>query len=151
MDYIKIRLTNDFDRMGSRFQQSMSDVFHSLSPMYSFSKSTWYPPLDIFETPGEIIVIAELAGINKEELDLEINSRAIRLSGRRIGVPPAEKGKYRLAEIQYGNFERVLYLPAPIDTDTVTASYNKGLLHIRMEKLATRSRHNIPITEEEYD
>ncbi len=148
MDYIKIRLTNDFDRMGSRFQQSLSDVFHSLSPMYSFTKSTWYPPLDIFETAGEIIVIAELAGINKEELDLEINSRAIRLSGRRIGVPPAEKGKYRLAEIQYGNFERVVYLPAPIDTDTVTASYNKGLLHIHVEKLATRSRHNIPITEE---
>lgn len=147
MDYIKIRLSNDFDGVGAKFQKTMSDVFHSLNPMYSFSQSSWYPPLDIFETPGEIIVIAELAGVNKEDLDLEINSRAIRISGRRMGVPPAEKGKYRLAEIQYGNFERILYLPAAIDTDSVNAAYKKGLLHIRVNKLAMESRYNIPISD----
>jgi len=148
MDYIKIRLSNDFDGMGDKFQKTMNEMFQSLSPMYAFSKNTWYPPLDIFETNTEIIVIAELAGIDKEELNLEINSRAIRISGRRVGVPPAEKGKYRLAEIQYGDFERVLYLPAAIDTDSVSANYKKGLLHIRVNKLALASRHNIPITEE---
>lgn len=148
MDYIKIRLSDDFDRLGAKFQKTISDMFHSTSPMYSFSKNTWYPPLDIFETKTEIIVIAEMAGVNKEDLDLEINSRAIRMAGRRIGVPPAEDGKYRLAEIQYGNFERVLYLPAAIDTDSVNATYKKGLLYIRVTKLTQKSRHNVPINDE---
>ncbi|MFP4226471.1 MAG: Hsp20/alpha crystallin family protein [Desulfobacterales bacterium] len=148
MDYIKIRLSDDFDRLGAKFQKTINDMFHSMSPMYSFSKNTWYPPLDIFETQTEIIVIAEMAGINKEDLELEINSRAIRMAGRRIGVPPAENGKYRLAEIQYGNFERVLYLPAAIDTDSVNAIYKKGLLYIRVNKLTQKSRHNVPINDE---
>jgi len=148
MDYIKIRLADDFDRLGAKFQKTINDMFHSMGPMYSFSKNTWYPPLDIFETQTEIIVIAEMAGVNKEDLDLEINSRAIRMAGRRIGVPPAENGKYRLAEIQYGNFERVLYLPAAIDTDSVNAIYKKGLLYIRVNKLTQKSRHNVPINDE---
>jgi HSP20 family protein len=151
MDYIKIRFTNDFDGMGNNRQRSMNSVFPSLNPMYSFSRNTWYPPLDIFETPSEIILIAELAGVEKEALNVEINSRAIRISGRRAGVPPAEKGKYRLAEIQYGSFERVLYLPAAIDTESVNATYRKGLLDIRVNKLAMPTRHNIPITEEGSD
>ncbi|HMA84957.1 MAG TPA: Hsp20/alpha crystallin family protein [Desulfosalsimonadaceae bacterium] len=148
MDYIKIRLADDFDQLGAKFQKTITDMFSSMSPMYSFSKNTWYPPLDIFETKTEIIVIAEMAGVNKEDLDLEINSRAIRMAGKRIGVPPAENGKYRLAEIQYGNFERVLYLPAAIDTDSVNATYKKGLLYIRVNKLIRESRHNVPISDE---
>lgn len=148
MDHIKIRLSDDFDRLEAKFQKTVSDMFHSVNPIYSFSKSTWYPPLDIFETQEEIIVIAELAGVNKDNLDLEINSRAIRIAGRRIGVPPAENGKYRLAEIQYGNFERVLYLPSAIDTDSVSAAYKKGLLHIRVNKLKMGARHNVPISDE---
>ena len=148
MDYIKIRFTNDFDGRRDQFQRTMSHMLHSLNPMYAFSKNTWYPALDIFETPTEIIVIAELAGVDKEALNLEINSRAVRISGRRLGVPPAEEGKYRLAEIQYGNFERVLYLPAAIDTDSVNATYKKGLLTIRVNKMAMASRQNIPITDE---
>jgi HSP20 family protein len=148
MDYIKIRLADEFDGRGDRFGRGVNDMFQSINPMYAFSRNSWYPPLDIFETLKEIIVIAELAGVNKEELNLEINSRAIRLSGSRRGVPPAEKGKYRLAEIQYGNFERVLYLPAAIDTESVNASYKKGLLTIRVNKLTPASRSNIPITEE---
>src|SRR6056297_2380263 len=148
MDYIKIRLADDFDQLGAKFQKTITDMFSSMSPMYSFSKNTWYPPLDIFETKTEIIVIAEMAGVNKEDLDLEINSRAIRMAGKRIGVPPAENGKYRLAEIQYGNFERVLYLPSPINTDSVNAAYKKGLLHIRVNKLNMGARHNVPISDE---
>ena len=148
MDYIKIRLSDDFDRLGAKFQKTISDMFHSMSPVYSFSKNTWYPPLDIFETQTEIIVIAEMAGVNKEDLNLEINSRAIRIAGKRVGIPPAENGKYRLAEIQYGNFERVLYLPSAIDTESVNAAYKKGLLHIRVNKLQTATRHSVPISDE---
>jgi HSP20 family protein len=102
----------------------------------------------MFETPEQIIVIAEIAGVEKEDLELEINSRAIRISGKRLLHPPAENGRYRLAEIQYGTFDRVLYLPEPINPENAEAAFRKGLLHIHLPKLKSETRYNIPITGE---
>lgn len=148
MDYIKIRFSNDFDRIGSKFEKTLSEMFHPAGPMFALSKSAWKPQIDMFETPEEIILIAEIAGVEKEDLDLEINTRAIRISGRRNLKPPAQNGRYRVAEIQYGAFERLLYLPSPIDTENVTAAYQKGLLMIRSTKIKYETRHNIPISGE---
>lgn len=148
MEYIKIRFTNDFDSVGSKFEKTLAEMFHAMNPMFSFSQSSWKPQLDIYETPDAIAVIAEIAGVEKEALELEISSRAIRISGRRVATPRAQNGRYRLAEIQYGTFERVLQLPAPIDTENVTASYKKGLLQIFLKKLVLGTRHKIPISDE---
>ncbi len=148
MDYIKIRFVNDFDRMGSRFDETIAEMFQSMHPMFSLARSSWKPPLDVYETADEIFIIVELAGIDKEDLQLEINTRAMRIAGKRPGKQPAPKGRYRLAEIQHGTFERVLYLPVPVDTEKVNASYKKGLLHIRIAKLVVESRQDIPITGE---
>ena len=148
MDFIKIRFANDFDKVGSKFEKTIAEMFHSMNPMFAFSKSSWKPQLDMYETPEEFIVIAEIAGVEKEALDLEINTRAIRIAGKRLLNPPGENGRYRLAEIQYGTFERVLYLPVAIDTEKVEASYKKGMLIIRLPKLKFETRFNIPITGE---
>ncbi len=148
MEYIKIRFANDFDNAGSNLEKTISEVFHSMRPMFAFSKTAWKPQLDLYETADEIIIIAEIAGIEKEDLELEINRRGVRLAGRRSGTPPADNGRYRLAEIQYGTFERMLYLPAPVDTEKATASYKKGLLHIHLPKLKLETRYSIPISDE---
>lgn len=146
MEYIKIRFSNDFEE--SDFGKSMSDLFQSMSPMFSFSKTTWKPQLDIYETAEKIYITAEIPGVEKENLELEVNPRAIRISGRRIGAPPAANGRYRLAEIQYGPFERILYLKAPVDTENISAKYKNGFLHIEISKLPYRTRQNIPISSE---
>ena len=148
MEFIKIRFTNDFDRVGSKFEKTLAEMFQAMNPMFSFSQSSWKPPLDIYETPDAISIIAEIAGVEKEDLELEISSQAIRISGRRIATPCTENGGYRLAEIQYGTFERVLQLPAPINTENVTASYKKGLLQIFLKKLVLETSYKIPISDE---
>ncbi len=144
MEYIKIRFTNDFD--DSSFDRNTSELFQSMSPMFSFSQTTWQPQLDIYETTEKIFITAEIPGVEKENLDLEVNPRAIRISGRRTGAPPAPNGRYRLAEIQYGAFERVLYLKSPVDTENITATYKNGFLYIEIIKLPNRTPHNIPIS-----
>ena len=148
MEYIKIRFTNDFGHAGAKFEKTLAEMFQAMNPMFSFSQSSWKPQLDIYETPDAITIIAEIAGVKKEDLELEISSRAIRIFGKRMAAPCTEKGRYRLAEIQYGAFERVLQLPAPIDTENVTASYKKGLLQIILKKLVLKTRHKIPISDE---
>jgi len=148
MDYIKIRFCNDIDELQSKLDRSMQDVFGSINSAFSLEERAWRPQVDIYETEEEIIVRAEVAGVDKEDLAVEVSRRAIRLMGKRAELPRIDKATYRLAEIQYGKFERVLYLPVPIDTEIVSTAYSNGFLEIRLVKLATDKTYTIPISEE---
>ena len=145
MEYIKIRFSNDLDDIESKLDKTIADMFHSMGPRFSFSKTTWKPQLDIFETADKIFVVAELAGVERDDLELEINSRAMRIFGKRIAIPPAKNGRYRLAEIQYGRFERILYMRTPINTETVSARYKNGFLHVEMEKMQYPAKQKVSI------
>ena len=148
MDYIKIKFGDEFDKLESRLEGSLDNMFQSLKPLFTLSERTWTPQMDIYETPEEIIIRAELAGIDKEELAVEINSKAVRIYGRRQEMPCTEGSTYRLAEIQYGKFERVLFLPARIDTDVVSSSFSNGFLQLRLVKVPPEKTYRIPISDE---
>lgn len=147
MDYIKIRFTKDVGRLTSEFEKTFEEMFRVITPMFTLSERTWKPQMDIYETPDEIIILAEIAGVKKENLELEISSKAVRIYGNRTEFPKAENATYRLAEIQYGKFKRILFLPAPIDPEVVSASYSNGFLQIRLAKLMLDKTHKVPITD----
>jgi len=149
MDYIKIRFGNDFDQLTSRFDKTFEEMFRPrpVSPMFTSSERTWNPQMDIYETKDEIIIQAEIAGVDKENLEVEINSKAVRIYGKRSEMPLIKNATYRLAEIQYGKFERILFLPTPVDTEVVTSSYSNGFLKIRLSKLPVDVTHKIPISD----
>jgi HSP20 family protein len=147
MDYIKIRFGNGFDQLTSRLDKTFEEMFRPrpVSPMFRSSERTWNPQMDIYETPNEIIIQAEIAGVDKENLEVEINSKAVRIYGKRSEIPLVKNATYRLAEIQYGKFERILFLPTPVDTELVTSSYSNGFLRIRLSKLPVDVTHKITI------
>ncbi len=147
MEFIKIRFGNDPIQPGQKFEKTIAEMFQSLNPMFSISERAWKPLMDIYEAPDEIYILAEIAGVGKEDLELEINRKAVKIYGQRRCSPPVENARYRLAEIQYGFFERVLFLPSPIDTEQVSASYSNGLLQIRLAKLPRDITHSIPIAD----
>lgn len=147
MDYIKIRFTNDFDQLETKFEKTIEDMFRTINPMFTLTERRWKPQMDIYETPEEIIILAEIAGVNKEDLELEISSKAVKIFGNRSEYFRIENATYRLAEIQYGKFERILYLPSPIDPEVVSASYTNGFLQVRLAKMALDRSHKIHIAE----
>ena len=147
MEYIKIKFGHDFEAMSPSFEKSIEDMFRSVNPIFSFCNCTWNPQMDIYETPEEIIIRAEIAGVDKENLEVEINNKAVRISGNRSELPRIDSASYRLAEIQYGCFERVLFLPSPIDPEIVSASYLNGFLQIRLAKMAVDTVYTIPISD----
>jgi HSP20 family protein len=104
--------------------------------------------MDMIETAREIVIIAEIAGAEKEDMQVEITRKAVKISGRRRAFTPSSMTNYRLAEIHYGNFERILYLPEPIDSDRIDATYSKGLLSIRLTKMPEEKIRKIPIAGE---
>ena len=101
--------------------------------------------MDIYETVDEIIILAEIAGVSKDDLEVEINRKAVKIYGNRRPVHRLNNSTYRLAEIQYGKFERILFLPTPIDTEMVSASFLNGLLQIHLAKIPVDVIHKIPI------
>ena len=145
MEYIKIRFLDDFGHIGSKFEKTIEDMFRSMSPAFTLAERTWKPPMDMNETPEEVVIVAEIPGVDKEDLEVEISSKAVRIQGNRFAKHCSGDATYRLAEIQYGRFERVLFLPAPIDPEVVSAAYQNGLLEIRLAKQPPEKTHKIPI------
>jgi HSP20 family protein len=144
---IKVRFKNGFDQQGSVSARTMEDMFRAMNPLFSLSDRPLKPQIDVFETQEEIYVLAEIAGVDPDDLDVEISRKTIKISGHRRNMQFSGKGAFRLAEVQYGPFERAFILPAAIDTDRVSASYTNGMLHVRLEKLRREQTYSVPISD----
>ncbi len=149
MDYIKIRFGDEFERFDSHIEKTIQDIFRPrpVNPMFACKDCSWVPQMDIYETQEEVFIWAELAGVEKDDLEVEINSKAVRIHGYRKEMPKVPGGAYRLAEVRYGKFERVLYLPSPVDTEVVSSSFINGFLAVRIQKLQMHKTHKIPIAD----
>lgn len=146
MDYVKIKFGNDIGYVDTKFENTVDDMFRSLGPVFRLSTRSWKPQMDIYETVDEITILAEIAGVQKEDLEVEIDSKAVKIQGFRSEMP-VKNATYRLAEIQYGRFERILFLPAMIDTEKVSATYCNGFLKIQLAKAKRNKVFKIPISD----
>jgi HSP20 family protein len=145
MDYIKIRFVDSQEGVEPEFRKTLEDMLRAVNPRFTLSRHRWRPHIDIYETAEEIVILAEIAGIRREEINLEIGSRTVKIAGIREGGPRGEDASYRLAEIPCGYFERSLALPALIDTESAVAVYRDGLLEIRLTKRPIDLIHKIII------
>jgi len=100
-------------------------------PLYS--TITWRPPTDIYETPDEIIVVIELAGVDEEAMSITLFSDLLVVEGRRE-QPVAEMSACHQLGIKYGDFRSEIAIHIPVDHDNVKADYKKGLLKIILQK-----------------
>jgi HSP20 family protein len=145
MDYIKIRFVDSQEGIETEFRKTLEEALRAVHPRFTLSRHRWRPHVDIYETSREVVILAEIADIRREQIDLEIGPSAVKLSGIREGAPRGEDARYRLAEIPCGYFERSLTLPALIDTETASAVYRDGLLEIRLTKRPVDLIHKIGI------
>jgi HSP20 family protein len=144
MNPIKIVFDDDFGKMEAEFRKTFANMFRLMNPAFH-GHQNWKPQMDAYESPEEIAIVAEIAGVNKEDLHVEVSRRSIKIHGKRKRTTLMENIRYSLAEIACGHFERVLLLPAPIDMETVSAKYTDGLLQIRIKKLPPNQAHKIPV------
>jgi HSP20 family protein len=134
MDYIKIRFVEGPEGIESEFHRSVEEMLRAAQPRFTLSRQRWQPQIDVYEAGEEIVIIAEIAGVPREEIHLEIGPRTVKISGLREGGPRGEGARYRLAEIPCGRFERGLALPVPVDPGTVRAFCRDGLLEVHLAK-----------------
>jgi len=120
-----------FDRTYTLFD----DFFTPLSKYHQKrTNGTFYPSVDIYEEDDVLVFEAELPGIEKEHIKVDVNNRLLTLSGERLlDEKNKEAGNYR-RERYYGSFERTFRLPFEVSEKHINATYKDGILTLRVEK-----------------
>jgi HSP20 family protein len=98
------------------------------------SLGTWYPAVDIHEDDESIILQAELPGLKKEDIDIEIKESILTLKGERKQSSEVKEQNYYRQERRSGRFFRSFTLPSVIDSNKVAASYKAGVLEVKIPK-----------------
>src|SRR4051812_16665417 len=92
----------------------------------------WAPPLDAFHRDNELVVRTELPGVKPEDIDVHVEDRMLVVRGERKQEERIEEGKLVRNERVYGTFERTVLLPEGTDAGSVEASYDHGVLEVRV-------------------
>ena len=106
---------------------------------------TWLPAVDIYEDKENIVVKAELPGVKKDEVAIEIKDNILTLSGERKQEQETKKENYHRVERVYGKFSRSFTLPDSVQVDKVKANYRDGILEIALPKAEAAKPKAIPI------
>jgi len=107
---------------------------------------TWEPPVDIYETDDALVLQVELPGVSKDAVNVELHEHTLKLSGERTREPAVTGGQYHREEGRYGAFQRAFRMPTIVDEAKIQATYNNGILALRLPKHAAASPQGIPIT-----
>lgn len=104
-----------------------------------------YPPINVYEHENQLMLVAELAGIRPEELEVTIADGVLTLKGRHAGPTGVPDDKYRRQERVRGSWQRVLTLPDRIIEDELTAEFVNGILIVRLPRAMATPARQIPI------
>jgi HSP20 family protein len=120
------------DRMNRMFEQTLS---RSQVEEGGFP-ATWSPAVDIYETADRIVLKAELPGVTREEIDIQIRENTLTLEGERRFAKDVQEESYLRIERAYGPFQRSFTLPASVQQERVHAAFSDGVLEVIMPKAA---------------
>lgn len=126
---------SDFERIRERMEQAWQQV---LGPPGAprFRPPVIEPPADVYETEDAVVVVAEMAGISEEEVEITVEGRVLTISGERKPTGGQQGRLYSQMEINHGPFRRELLLPAEVDAAEAKAVYSSGLLQIEFPKVS---------------
>jgi len=115
-------------------------------PFIIIKEKEWKPAIDIFEANAEVIVRAELAGVNPKNLKIEILRQILIISGERMDTYDEHRTVFHQIEIDFGRFHRRLELPCEVNPKKAIAQMENGFLVLVLPKLDLDKRAiNIPI------
>jgi HSP20 family protein len=108
----------------------------------------WTPPVDLYETPREFVLTAELPGLPRDQIEIQAEESRITIRGARAAGPDRDIAceQFHRVERGHGRFSRSFALPEPIDVEAVTADLKEGVLTVTMPKADDRGTRRIDVT-----
>jgi HSP20 family protein len=124
------RISEDMDRM--------FDNFLGMSPWesnrpFGFGELTRWPQLEVYRRDNKLIIRADVPGLQKEDVQVEVRDDEICISGERRHETKQQEGDYYRTERSYGSFCRTVPLPEGAQVDTASAQFKNGVLEIEIE------------------
>lgn len=116
------------------FQNEMSRLMNGLFEGPGRVTQSWVPPLDVWETPTDVVYAFDLPGIPEEKISIEVADDTITVSAEREQVHEASEDGFYRYERRHGTFARAVGLPQGVDQDRIAARYENGVLEIRVPK-----------------
>jgi HSP20 family protein len=105
----------------------------------------WMPAMDLVETADHFVLRADLPGMGEEDVKIELEDTTLTVSGERKADHEAKGEGYYRVERAFGSFARTLTLPQGVDPEAVSASFDRGVLEIRVPKPEARKPRRIEI------
>jgi len=103
------------------------------------------PRLDVVERESELLVNAELPGLEEKDFSLEVHGNVLTLRGEKRSEHEERKQGWHWNERSYGSFRRVVELPVEVDADKASASFKNGVLTVTLPKAESAKVRNIPV------
>lgn len=140
----------------SELEEFFRPVLSTRVQLRNANRGVWRPALEVFETTDGLEVVAELAGMRADEIDIVIEGDVLTIRGNRPDPSTCERRSYHEARIPYGAFVAEVVVPFSVDAEQTEASYENGFLNVRLPRtrgrtiVATRS-HGADAAKNEVD
>jgi HSP20 family protein len=118
------------DEVNRLFSSNLSRSFGD----EGIARGAWAPTVDIYENKDQIVLEAELPGMNREDFELSIENNVLTLRGERRFEKRDESDNYHRVERSYGSFTRSFTLPQTVSSENVVAEYKNGVLRVVLQK-----------------
>ena len=130
-------------------QDSINRLFNDAFPHTpsedEMALSAWRPAVDIFDKPDSIVIHAELPGVTKDDVSIEVKENILTLKGERIEIKEVNEEKYYRKERSFGKFYRAFTLPSAINPENIKATFKDGVFEIEIPKPEEQKPKNIQI------
>jgi HSP20 family protein len=128
------------DRINRVFRDSYKD-----SEDESLTTSSFAPAVDVYEDEHNVTLKIEVPGIDEKDIDVRLENNTLTVHGERKIEKEEKEENYRRVERQYGSFTRTFTLPTTVDSEKVSATYDKGVLKIALPKKAEAKPKQIKV------
>jgi HSP20 family protein len=128
------------DRMNRLFHDSFGDGREEALTTTAFA-----PPVDVYEDEHNVKLKIEVPGIEEKDIDVRVENNTLTVHGERKFENDEKEENYRRVERQYGSFTRTFTLPNTVDSENVSANYDKGVLKIKLAKKAEAKPKQIKV------
>jgi HSP20 family protein len=135
MNLVRWSPYGEMTAMKNRINRMFSEPYWATRRMDDDSDmGMWNPAVDLYEKDDHFVIKAELPGVDKKNISIDLKDRMLTISGERSYENEAKEENYYRRERSYGKFQRAFTLPADVDSDKITADFRDGLLQVEVPK-----------------
>lgn len=135
----------EFATLQDRINRVFRDSYAGAGQDESLTNSTFAPAVDVYEDEHKVTLKIEVPGIDEKDIDVRVENNTLTVHGERKIEKEEKEENYRRVESQYGSFTRTFTLPQTVDTEKVSANYDKGILKITLPKKAEAKPKQIKV------